>query len=167
MTGSQGKGKAFTAVVGRVREELQTLFGSTGFHQWSDSAFMRVEGQAVIFVVVSLFSDQPVVNIRCYVVRDIESDDPALGHHLARLNSEQLFGAFSLDQDGDVCYDYTLLGTSVTREALQVAITVIAHTAQVYGPKIISTWGGVSSLEKLQQQMEDIQSDRCEEGPPN
>ena len=99
------------------------------------------------------------MNVRCYLVRDVERPDSELGATLARLNAEQLFGAFSIDEDGDVCYDYSILGSSLTPAALHLAIRVVVDAAASYAQGIISRWGGVSSLDKLRQEIEEVPDD--------
>jgi len=145
----------FERVLALVTEELRELYGASGFYQWSESIFMRVEGESVVFVVVTPFEHDAVVNVRCYVAREVDRVDPELGAYLCRVNAGQLFGGFSLDEDGDVCFDHSLLGSSVNRETLHLAIQVVAQAAERFAPEVIGRWGGVSSLEMLQQQAEE------------
>lgn len=161
MVEEEERSLALEKTVRRIRTLLEELYGDDGFHTWSDSAFIRVVEQQVVFLVLSAFHEDVVLNVRCYVVRDIEAADEALGHFLACANAEQLFGGFSLDEDNDVCFDYSLLGSSITEDSLRLAIEVVAHAAARYGPEVIARWGGVSSLEKLRVQMES-ESDTAE-----
>lgn len=145
---------ALQRILALIQRELGQLYGPTGYHQWDEWAFMRVEDGAVIFIVASPLEDDVVVNVRCYAVRDIEGAGPDLGDHLARLNADQLFGAFALDEDGDVCFGYSILGSSLTPEALLLAIHVVARAATHHAPNIIEHWGGLTSLEKLTRELE-------------
>jgi len=161
------------AVLGRVLElvgnELEALYGPEGFYRWGERAFMRVEDGAVVFLVGSPLGDDALLNIRCYLVRDVERPDPELGEHLARLNADQVFGGFSLDEDSDVCFDYTVLGSSVTPDVVRLAIQVVAAAAVQHAPEIIARWGGVTSLEKLRQELESEEDvpESGDDGPPN
>ena len=157
-------GEILDRVVALIRRELEAAYGIDGFHQWSEQAFLRVESAAVVLIVATPLEEDVVVNIRCYLVRDLDRVDPELGDNLARLNSGNLFGAFSIDEDGDVCYDYSILGSSLTPAALLLAIRVVADAAATYAPGIISRWGGISSLDKLRQEIEDLPD---EEESPN
>ncbi|MCP4897244.1 MAG: hypothetical protein GY906_09770 [bacterium] len=169
MAPEEERSLALDQVIRRVRILLEELYGSDGFHTWSDAAFIRVVEQQVVFLVLSGFHDDVVLNVRCYVVRDVERPDEALGHYLACCNSEQLFGGFSIDEDADVCFDYSLLGSAITEDSLHLAIEVVAHAAAGYAPEIIDRWGGVSSLEKLRIQMESQEggSESDEDEPAN
>jgi len=138
-----------------IQRELDQLYGTSGYHQWDEWAFMRVEDGAVIFIVASPLEEDAVVNVRCFAVRDLEHDGPAVGDHLARLNADQLFGAFSLDEDGDVCFGYSVLGSSLTPETLLLAIHVVVRASNQHAPAIIERWGGLTSLEKLTRELED------------
>lgn len=156
---SQGEA-VLERLLSMVEHELESLFGPEGFYRWGERAFMRVEDGAVLFLVVTPLGDDALLNVRCYLVRDVERADAELGNYLAHLNADQIFGGFSIDEDSDVCYDYTVLGSSVTAEVIALAIEVVAHAAIQYAPEIISRWGGVSSLDKLRQELDG------EDGPP-
>ncbi len=147
-----------------IRRELAAAYGPEGFHQWSEHAFLRVEAGAVVLIVATPLEEDAVVNVRCYLVRDVERPDAELGATLARLNADRLFGAFSIDEDGDVCYDYSILGSALTPEALHLAIHVVADAAAGYAQGIISRWGDVSSLDMLSQE---IQENPDHEEPAN
>ncbi|NOZ94858.1 MAG: hypothetical protein GXP47_08990 [Acidobacteria bacterium] len=154
MTGSSKGDAVLERLLSMVEQELETLFGQDGFYRWGERAFMRVEDGAVLFLVVTPLGDDALLNVRCYLVREVERPDAELGDYLAHLNADQIFGGFSIDEDSDVCYDYTVLGSSVTAEVIALAIEVVAHAAVQYAPEIISRWGGVSSLDKLRQELD-------------
>jgi len=141
-------------IMERLERDLAALYGPGQCHRWSDGALVRLEGETVVFVVASPLDDDLVVNVRTYLARGPERIDGALGLHLARLNAETLFGAFSIDEDGDVCFDYSLLASSLTRDALRVAMRSVIHAAERHAGEILVRWGGVSSLEALRRQME-------------
>jgi len=157
-----GSNPVVERVLELVRRELEEAYGPSGYYRWGGNAFLHVERGVVVLILVTPLDDDAVLNVRCYLVRDVERPDPELGAFLARLNADQLFGAFSLDEDGDVCYDYSMLGSTVTRESLHLAIRVVADAAAAYATEIISRWGGLTSLEKLRQEVDD-----AGEGPTN
>jgi hypothetical protein len=136
-------------VLDLVESELVDLYGPDGYQKWGEWAFMIVEGEAVVYLIGSPVGEDAVLNVRCYLVRDVERPDPGLGEYLARLNGDQLFGGFSLDEDSDVCFDYSMLGSAVTPDAIDLAIEVVANAASEYAGEIIARWGGVTSLDKL------------------
>ena len=148
-----------------VRTTLDEEYGPDGYHQWGERAFMRVEAGAVIFLVGSPMGADALLNVRCYPVRDVERPDADLGEYLARLNADQLFGGFSIDEDSDVCFDYSMLGSAVTAEAVHLAVEVVARASTMYAQEIISRWGGVTSLDKLRQEL-DLQQ-RAPAGRPD
>ena len=145
---------ALARLLSVVERELESLFGPEGFHRWGERAFMRVEGGAVLFLVVTPLREDALLNVRCYLVRDVERPDAELGDYLAHLNADQIFGAFSIDEDSDVCYDYTILGSTVTPDIISLAIGVVAQAALQYAPEIIARWGGISSLERLRLELD-------------
>jgi len=169
VTDSSGPEAVLKRLLSMLEEELESLFGPDGYYRWGERAFMRVEDGAVLFLVVTPLGEDALLNVRCYLVRDVERPDAELGDYLARLNADQIFGGFSIDEDSDVCYDYTMLGSSVTAEVVALAIEVVAHAAIQYAPEIIARWGGVSSLDKLRQELNsDSEAGEDEgEGPLN
>ncbi len=169
MTGDPAGSAVLQRVLELVGNELEALYGPDGFYRWGDQAFMRVEDGAVVFLVGSPLGDDALLNVRCYLVRDVERPDAELGEHLARLNADQVFGGFSLDEDSDVCFDYTVLGSAVTPEVIRLAIQVVAGAAAQHAPEIIARWGGVTSLEKLRQELEagEEAPGTGDDGPPN
>ena len=145
-------------VMERLERDLDALYGPGQCHRWSDGALVRLDGDTVVFVVASPLDDDLIVNVRTYLARGLETIDGALGLHLARLNAETLFGAFSIDEDGDVCFDHSLLASAMNRDALRVAMRSVVHAAERHAAEILGRWGGVSSLETLRRQMEAAQS---------
>jgi len=154
VTDSSTSDAVLKRLLSMLEQELESLFGPDGFYRWGERAFMRVEDGAVLFLVVTPLGDDALLNVRCYLVRNVERPDAELGDYLAHLNADQVFGGFSIDEDSDVCYDYTVLGSSVTSEVISLAIEVVAHAAIQYAPEIIARWGGVSSLDKLRQELD-------------
>jgi len=143
-----------------VERELEALYGADGYYRWGEQAFMRVEAGAVVFLVGSPMGNDALLNVRCYLVRDVERPDAELGEYLARLNADQLFGGFSLDEDSDVCFDYSVLGSAVTAEVVHLAVEVVARAAVQYADEIIERWGGVTSLERLRRELVLKEDDR-------
>lgn len=151
-----------------VERTLSERFGEQGYLRWGEHAFMRVQDGAVVFLVVSDLDDGALLNVRCYAVRDVERPDAELGDYLARLNADLLFGAFSLDEDSDVCCDYSVLGAGVTPEVVDVAVHAVAAAARRYAEPIISRWGGLTSLDKLRLDLDvDLDDGLSGEGAPN
>ena len=130
MTDSSGPEAVLKRLLSMLEEELESLFGPDGYYRWGERAFMRVEDGAVLFLVVTPLGEDALLNVRCYLVRDVERPDAELGDYLARLNADQIFGGFSIDEDSDVCYDYTMLGSSVTAEVVALADAYDAITSK-------------------------------------
>ncbi len=157
-----------TRVLTLVERTLKERFGDGGYLRWGEQAFMRLQQGAVVFLVVSDLDDSALLNVRCYAVRDVERPDAALGDYLARINADLLFGAFSLDEDSDVCCDYSVLGAGVTPEVVEVALDAVAAASRRFSEPIITRWGGVTSLDKLRLDLDtDVGDEPPGEGAPN
>ncbi len=154
-------GALLAKLVERLERDLTALFGPGAFERWSEGALVSVVGGTVIFVVVSPFDDDAVVNVRTYLARRPDTVDGSLALHLVRLNAECLFGGFSIDDDGDVCFDHSLLASAATREALRAAVRSVVDAAERHAGEVLARWGGLSSLEMLRRRIEETE----EEGP--
>ncbi len=153
MAGGKASNLVLAKLLAQVDMELTSLFGPDGYYRWGEQAFMRMAEGVVVFLVCSPLGEDAVLNVRSYLVRDVERPDPELGDYLARLNADQIFGAFSIDEDADVCFDYSVLGSAVTPEVIQLAIQVVAEAAARHTQPIIERWGGVTAPEKLRQEL--------------
>lgn len=153
MTAKEG-GSTLDRVIDTVERALTDLYGADGFYHWGDQAFLRIESGAVVLLLATPLEDDAVLNVRCYVVRGPVNADTELGDFLVRVNSGLLFGGFSIDDDGDVCFDYSVLGSAVTVDAVRTAVRVVAEAAVRYAPVIIGRWGGMTSLDKLREEIE-------------
>ncbi len=157
-----------TRVLELVDRTLAERFGDQGYLRWGAHAFMRVQDGAVVFLVVSDLDDGALLNVRCYAVRDVERPDAELGDYLARLNADLLFGTFSLDEDSDVCCDYSVLGAGVTPEVVDVAVHAVAAAVRRFAEPIITRWGGITSLDKLRMDLDaDLDDGLSGESAPN
>ena len=91
-------------------------------------------------VVVRIFS---ITNVSINVTGE-------LGLFLARLNFGLMFGRFALDTENrSIWFDETLLSEHFREEDLQLAIRMVASTADAWDDRIKGMFGGATHQEML------------------
>jgi hypothetical protein len=68
---------------------------------------------------------------------------------LLESNAKVTFGAFSVDEDRDILFEYGLIATNANRYELKEAIKSVAKAVDDYDNKIINRWGGETSYKVL------------------
>ena len=140
----------------KVRQYIKEAFGSEIFKELSGKpAFFGVQGSALVNIYTRPWgSDDAVVGVASCCVRDIEKT-PDLLEYLLKENYKFWFGAFSLDSDGDVCFEHAITAASLDKNELVASIKMVAAKADQYDDVIIRRWGGINGLDKLKQDLAD------------
>jgi hypothetical protein len=55
---------------------------------------------------------------------------------------------FSIDDDGDIRFHTTLVGSTCDRDELQTSVSSVLQTADKYDDTIVEAWGGERALER-------------------
>ena len=114
-----------------------------------DGNYRLIRGSAVLYLSVMPFGARDVM-VRCtsYVVMGA-SLDAELMAFLLEANSRVTFGAFSIDEDQDILFEYALLATHADKYELKEAVRSVAKAVDDYDNKIINRWGGETSYKVL------------------
>lgn len=114
-----------------------------------DNNYRLIRGSAVIYLSIAPFGLREVL-VRCtsYVVMGA-SIDAELMAFLLQANSRVTFGAFSVDEEQDILFEYALLATRANTYELKEAIKAVAKAVDDYDNKIINRWGGETSYKVL------------------
>ncbi len=140
--------KAQERVYGKVKDYLRSSFGEKFKPLPNNPVFAGVEGSAMITVqVLSWSSDDAVVNVRSCCVMSVELTKELL-EFLLRENFTFRFGAFSIDKDGDINFEHTIVGTTLDKKELESSVKAVAATADVYDDRIVREHGGMTGLQK-------------------
>jgi len=81
-----------------------------------------------------------VIEVYSAVVQEIKTT-PELMRHMLTKKADMLFGAFSIDEDGDVIFRHTIMGNTCDKEELQAAVLAVASTAEREDDEIIAKFG--------------------------
>jgi hypothetical protein len=82
-----------------------------------------------------------IVMTRAFVVTGARIDADLMRWLLER-NAESLWGAFGLDEDGDIVLDHTVNGPSCDKEGLRASVLGVIFAADRYDDEIVARWGG-------------------------
>lgn len=137
------------ACYNRVMPWMQELFGAFAL-EFED--YPRV-GIAVgsAFAVVSIHpfgDDEATVATRAYVVTGARFDEH-LFEWLLHQNDEMRFGSFGIDDDNDIFFKHSLLGTTLDKDELKSSVLSVVMTADSCDDPIIQRWGGKRALDRL------------------
>ncbi|NET51550.1 MAG: YbjN domain-containing protein [Merismopedia sp. SIO2A8] len=117
----------------------EPLDGEPGFGLFMGSAWAEVH-------VYPWGDDDSVVNIRSVVVSgaNLKTDLPQF---LLRENAELRFGAFALNDAGDVLFEHTIVGSTCDPNELEASVREVLETSDDYDDKIVERWGGQRELD--------------------
>ena len=140
----------------KVYYYLQRLFGERAFEITPERTFRIRKGSCVVDVEVRPWqgNDALVVFSACVVKGADVSEE--LMRKLLELNGQKLqFGAFGLDQNGDVVLTHSAIGTTLDKDELRYAIWSMAVLADGYDDIIKERFGGKTMAECMGAAEED------------
>jgi hypothetical protein len=92
--------------------------------------------------------DESVISAWSYVVTGAEITSELM-RFLLDQNFDMQFGSFSLDKDGDIRFQTSLIGSSCDKNELQTSVTAVLEAADEYDDRIIKTWGGKRASDRM------------------
>jgi len=105
-------------------------------------------GSACALVEVLPWHDgDTIIHTRSYVVTQVQLV-PGLMEYLLRENDRLLFGAFGIDEDGDVFLNHAIVGSECDRAELLTSVNAILTLADDYDDAIVSRWGGRRAVDR-------------------
>ncbi len=132
----------------RIQKSLQDMQDLESVRM-EDGNYRLIRGSAVLYLSVHEWGMRDIM-VRCtsYVVvgATIDAD---LQNFLLKANSAVPFGAFAIDDDDDILFEYALIATHSTPFELKEAIKAVAKAVDDYDNKIINRWGGETSYKVL------------------
>ncbi len=133
----------------RIRPWLAELFADVETPAGDVPVFVLPSGSATAVVeVLPWGSSESVIATWSYVVTgaQITAD---LMHFLLHKNDELPFGVFSVDDQGDIRFHATLIGSTCDRRELQLSVSTVLQTADTYDDQIVEIWGGQRAIDRV------------------
>lgn len=92
--------------------------------------------------------DDATTCTRFFVVTGVETT-PELTHDLLRRNDRMRFRAFGLDDDEDIFFEHTILGSSCDRGELKASVMALIATADQVDQELVARWGGQRASDRV------------------
>ena len=109
----------------------------------ADSPIFSLQfGSATVLVEIRPFQQiESIIYIWAYVATGVEVHADLL-LYLLKQNNHFRFGGFSMEDEGDIRFHVTLLGTSCQQNEFKLALTEVLESADTYDDEIVKRWGG-------------------------
>ncbi len=128
---------------------MKELFGTFAQVRADVPVMGVMVGSALAQVSVFPWGDHDAtITVRAYVVTGAELT-PDLAHYLLRKNADMRFGAFGVDDDGDILFEHTIVGSTCDKEELRSSVMAVALTADQFDDEIVARWGGQRALDRI------------------
>lgn len=127
---------------------VNEVFGELAVSIHDEKPLIRITfGSAFVVVNVYPWRDDTVVNARSYVVTNVEMSHDLM-HYLLRENDDMRFGAFGIDEENDIFFEYAIVGSTCDKPELKAAVAAVAITADEYDDRIVERWGGERAIDR-------------------
>ncbi len=133
----------------KITPWIKEIFGTFVVVREDTPAFVITVGTAMAQVGVFPWGeDDATLTTRSYVVTGAELV-PDLMEFLLHENDRMRFGAFGIDDDKDIFFEHTIVGSTCDKEELKSSVLAVILTADQYDEKITSRWGGQSARDRM------------------
>jgi type III secretion system-like peptide-binding chaperone len=130
---------------------MQEMFGEFVGKRMEIPEFgVRVGSAFAQTAIYPMGDDDSVISTRAYVVTGVDLT-PDLMHFLLRENDRMTFGAFGIDQDGDIFFEHTIVGSTCDKPELKTSVSSVVLIADEYDDLIVEKWGGERAIDRLRE----------------
>jgi len=131
----------------KVKPWLKELFGELAEPRETAPIFTMPFGSALVNISITPWGEEDAtIRVRAFVVTKVEIV-PDLALFLLRQNDKVRFGAFGLDGDDDIFFDYTIVGSSCQKSSLKAAVFAVARTADEFDDPLVARFGGERAVD--------------------
>ena len=128
---------------------MREMFGDFAGQRQEIPEFGVLVGSAFAQTAIYPFGEEEsVISTRAYVVTgaDLTAD---LMHFLLRENDRMTFGAFGIDEEGDIFFEHSILGSTCDPEELRSSVSSVVLIADEYDDLIVEKWGGQRAIDRV------------------
>lgn len=130
----------------KIKPWMQELFPGQ-LKIYSDMPVFEVSfGSTFAFVQVSPWHDDVTITSRAYVASGATMT-PELQLFLLRENDTLRFGAFGVDESGDIIFQHAIIGSTCDKKELHESVVNVVTIADRYDDQIVASWGGKRGLD--------------------
>jgi hypothetical protein len=134
---------------GKIQVWMKEIFGDFATERSDSPAFGIMVGTA--YAQLGVFpwgKDEATITTRSYVVTGTELV-PDLMFYLLHENDRMRFGAFGVDDEKDIFFEHTIVGSTCDKEELKASVMAVIMTADQYDEKIVEKWGGQTARDRM------------------
>lgn len=133
----------------KISPWMKELFGEFAVAREDAPVFGVRVGSAVAQTVVFPWGDDDAtICTRAYVVMGAELTLDLM-RYLLRKNADMRFGAFGIDDDGDIFFEHTVVGSTCDKNELRASVLAVVATADNFDDEIVARWGGQRALDRV------------------
>lgn len=135
-------------VYDKVAQILREEFGKTAQARDDGPTFVLRHGSAYVQVTVAPINEEyTTVRAHSWVVTGVENSADLL-QFLLKENLNMRFGAFCVDDVGDICFTHAVLGETLEAPTLMYTLMGVASVADDYDDKIVQRFGGQRAVDR-------------------
>jgi hypothetical protein len=133
----------------KISPWLREIFGEMVLMREDAPGFAIPVGSAFGEIIVFPWGDDDsTICTRAYVVAGAEIT-PELTRYLLARNIELRFGAFGVDEDDDIVFEHSIVGSTCDKNELKASVLAVVMTADRFDDEIVARWGGQRRLDRL------------------
>jgi len=133
----------------KIQGWITELFGGSVLRNPDRPVLGVLEGSAFAQVGVFPWGDQDAtITTRAWVVTGAELSEELLSF-LLRENGGMHFGAFGIDDEGDIFFEHSIVGSTCDQKELEASVIAVLRTADDYDDRIVTRWGGKRALDEV------------------
>jgi len=115
-----------------------------------DGLYLFKYGSTVVMITLFEQDDETYCRFVAIVLKDF-SPTLELLHRILRLNTEVLFGAFQLFEDGTLAFSATLLGNNLDFDEFEKTLRYVARVSDDYDDELQALGGGLRAEDVLHE----------------
>ena len=143
------RSEAQKACYEKVAAMMKELFGEFAVPRGDSPMIGVMLGSALAQTGVYAWGeDDAVVCTRAWVVQEAELT-PELMKWLLLKNNTMRFGAFGVDDEDDIFFEHSVVGSTCDKNELKASVMAVATVADQYDDEIVSRWGGQRAVDKM------------------
>jgi hypothetical protein len=140
------------AIFDKISKWIKEIFGDFANRHPEAPLYTIHMGSAIVFVGLHPWTEtEATVNARAFVVTGVEITSELM-EFLLKANNNMRFGGFGLDDDNDIFFEQTILGSTCDREELKSTVMAVLSVADQMDDEIVSRWGGMRALDQVNKQ---------------
>jgi len=132
----------------KIAPWIKEFFEQAFVPEPSEPLFVVPLGSAAAMIEVLPWGDNDsMIRTWSYVVTGVELSSLLL-HFLLRQNVAMSFGAFGIDDDGDIRFEHALVGSTCDPNELCASVMAVLRAADHYDDEIVERWGGKRAVDR-------------------